>query len=177
MDKEVKWIEDGENDVDVEEDQAANTDLFAERVSEFELRFGDGNITLNVNGIKSKYPQFLQSTGLTLWKSSEILCSYLCDHPEIVQNKSVVELGAGLGCAGIIGHKLGASKVVLTDGDTETLENMRHNVAANVKQEVREEQTDNETIICKQLIWGNNMEAFMDNHAPSDGFDVVMVRY
>jgi hypothetical protein len=106
MDQEEPWIEDGCNKKDSqeigEEDYYGSSDLFAESTNdEFQLTF-DGGISITLKGIKSKYPMFLQSTGLTLWKSSERLCSHLCAHPDIVGGKNVIELGAGLGLAGYV---------------------------------------------------------------------------
>jgi predicted nicotinamide N-methyase len=43
------------------------------------------------------------------------------------------KLGAGLGLVGLVAHKLGAARVVLTDGDDSALQLMQANVAANVE--------------------------------------------
>ena len=61
----------------------------------------------------------------------------------------------------------------LTDGDTDTLSNMRDNISANINDD---DQT-NGSIICKQLRWGLKVDAFRKNCAPEDGFDVIMVRF
>ncbi len=101
MDQEEPWIEDGCNKHNSQEDDYGS-DLFAESPNdEFQLTF-DGGISITLKGIKSKYPIFLQSTGLALWKSSERLCSHLCAHPDIVRGKNVIELGAGLGLVGYV---------------------------------------------------------------------------
>jgi hypothetical protein len=172
MDQEEQWIEDGNETAQVDdEDELAGSDLFADPRGEFQLTFENG-ICVSVTGIKAKYPMFLQSTGLTLWKSSKTLCSHLCSNSNIVRDKSVIELGAGLGLAGIVAQKLGAQKVVLTDGDTDTLDNMRENVSTNIETHDGEE---NDSIICKQLLWGRNVEDFREKWAPPEGFDVVMV--
>ena len=57
---------------------------------------------------------FLQSMGMTLWESSKNLCTYLCKNPNIVKDRSVIELVAGLGLAGIVTQKLGAKKVLVS---------------------------------------------------------------
>ena len=171
MDQEEQWIEDGDDETtkDYDDEEGGRNDLFADPRGDFEMTFEDG-ITINLSGIKTKFPMLLQSTGLTLWKSSKNLGTYLCANQNIVRDKSVIELGAGLGLCGLVAHKLGAQKVVLTDGDTDTLGNMRDNVSNNIEDngEVKD------TIICKQLLWGRNVEGFKEKWAPN-GFDVVMV--
>lgn len=178
--EEIRWIEDAEdnsakaadgNDSD-EEEANLGIDLFAVDLRDpsdvFMLTVGD-SITLTLSGIKAKFPHLLQSTGLTLWEGSEKLCKYLCDHPQVVKDKSVVELGAGLGLCGIVAHKHGARQVILTDGDTDTLGNMRSNIASNIS-----DAGGAASIFCKQLLWGKNVEAFREKWAQEHGFDVVM---
>jgi SAM-dependent methyltransferase len=58
------------------------------------------------------------------------MATYLCDHPEVVRGKSVVELGAGPALPGVVAARLGAERVVLTDLPTE-LELPATNAEAN----------------------------------------------
>ena len=180
MDEEERWIEDEDEVPDVakgdeeeeEEEEEPNFggDLFnidkQDPNDEYTIKVGD-SIELKMYGIKAKYPQFLQSTGLTLWKGSEALCDFLGTNAATVRGKLVVELGAGLGLCGITAHKLGAQKVILTDGDTDTLGNMRKNVASNNTQ-------NDDSMVCKQLLWGRKVAEFREAFAPDHGFDVVM---
>lgn len=168
--EEQQWIEDRSDDEE-DNEQPLGFDLFntdkKDPVDEFKIEIGDETITLH--GIRSRYPHLLQSTGMTLWKGSKNLCNYLCENPSVVCGKTIVELGAGMGLCGMIAYKKGASKVVLTDGDTDTLRNMRSNISSNVD----EKAIAKEDIICKQLLWGKNVESFRSKWT-NDGFDIVM---
>ncbi len=69
------------------------------------------------------------------------------------------KLGAGLGLNGVLAHKLGANSVVITDGDSDALVELRKNIAVN-----RIQNDDNTTLSAAQLIWGlESSEAFLDN--------------
>ena len=54
-------------------------------------------------------------TNLRLWPSSLVLSKFLCEHPDLVVGKRVVELGAGSGAVGLVCAALGAESVTLTD--------------------------------------------------------------
>lgn len=64
-----------------------------------------------------------------LWPAAEALSIYLNEHPKLVKNKTVLELGAGLGYPSLVATHLGA-KVLCTDyhPDVEEyfLRNCRH---------------------------------------------------
>lgn len=49
-----------------------------------------------------------------LWPSAEALSQYLADHPKLVKNKTVLELGCGLGLPSMVATHLGG-KVLATD--------------------------------------------------------------
>lgn len=107
------------------------------------------------------------STGLALWLGSEVLCEHLTNYPNLVKGKKVLELGAGLGLCGIASHLLGASRVLMTDGDTDVLENLRYNVTLNIKNCVDGEKA---LVSCPQLIWGtgNNAYDFQEVYGKAD---------
>ena len=54
--------------------------------------------------------------------------------------------------------------VILTDGDTDTLANMRINVLGNCH--------ESPTIMCKQLIWGSGVEGFIERNGGD--FDTII---
>ena len=159
MEDEEQWIEDGDGSEDEDDEAPVGCNLFSDSepiLRDVEIPFGK-NI-LKISGkLRVKFPHLLESTGLTLWGGSKNLCNYLSENPTYVADKIVLELGAGLGVCGILAHKLGAKKVVLTDGDTATLANMRDNVSVNCNNE-----SDEEIIICKQLRWGRHLDLFRE---------------
>jgi len=52
--------------------------------------------------------------GSHLWPVSMALCKYFELTPELVANKKVIELGAGIGLLGLVIARLGAAHVCLT---------------------------------------------------------------
>jgi predicted nicotinamide N-methyase len=118
----------------------------------------ENTVSITLTGHKAELGQTLHSTGLTLWRASELLCDYMVRTHTTVQQKNVLELGAGLGLCGILAHHLQAANAVLTDGDTDALKFMRANVATNCSNNGVDEatRTDDRTIQCRQLVWGDN---------------------
>ena len=120
--------------------------------------------------------QIFKSTGLTLWTSSQVLSGYLIDNSNLVKDKRVLELGAGMGLCGIVAHYLGSAHVCATDGDVKVMENLRYNMKLNglkghstpdcavLDSEARE-------ISCHQLIWDNDLQNFESTHGK---FSVIM---
>ena len=70
------------------------------------------------------------ATARWVWDGAAPMAQFLCEHPERVRGKTVVELGAGPGLPGIVAARLGAARVVLTDLPGE-LELLRSNAAKN----------------------------------------------
>lgn len=165
-DKETRWIEsewhakNSKDDrfADVDENDGFMSDMFADPdpYDTFNLTFPSNNddksntpcVNITLRGIKAENGQTLDSTGLTLWRASYQLCDYMVKHVHFLQNKRILELGAGLGLCGLVAHKLGAETVVMTDGDTDTLSAMRKNVAQNITCQKNQNQVE-----CRQLEW------------------------
>lgn len=61
-----------------------------------------------------------------LWPASEALSQYLAAHPEIIKNKTVLELGCGLGLPSLVASHLGG-KVLATDYHPDVEEYFKRN--------------------------------------------------
>ena len=194
--EEGRWIESqAMNDDD--DDDAGLTDLFSDPdpldtfVLSYELppprdqptTTTTTTTTIALSGHKAELGQTLHSTGLTLWRASELLSKYLVQPAVVVHNQRVLELGAGLGLCGILAHRLGAAEVVLTDGDTEALANLRCNLRANQLCATTDTDTSVNTgppatVSSHQLVWGQNVSQFRQRHGQFDvilGADIIYI--
>ena len=66
-------------------------------------------------------PSDLDALGLDIWPAAITLCKYITDNPEIVRNKRVIELGAGVGLPGLFAAKVGATQSIISDYDAEVV--------------------------------------------------------
>lgn len=66
-----------------------------------------------------------------LWPSAVGLAEYILTYPEIIRDKKVIEIGAGLGLPAIICNTLDAQRVVATDLLTDALVYCRKNAELN----------------------------------------------
>mmetsp|Transcript_20106 Transcript_20106/g.30236 ORF Transcript_20106/g.30236 Transcript_20106/m.30236 type:complete len:262 (-) Transcript_20106:71-856(-) len=133
------------------------------------------NVSIELQGFPSDAEAIWSSTGLTLWRSSEFLSDYLIDNKaKLLQGGArILELGAGLGRCGILARLLASPKceVLLTDGDTDTLHQLRANVKRN--HHLFEVEGYNVNISCHQLLWGEDTaRVFLGRQV--DTFDVIM---
>lgn len=69
-----------------------------------------------------------------------------------LQSKSLIELGAGVGFTSIIAHHLGATNVMITDGNTDVLKLAEQNIAINIQSNLKS------NIQTSQLRWNTNDE-------------------
>ncbi len=116
----------------------------------------DDNVRIKIRSEKD----IDKSTGMSVWTGSEVMCTYLRQHADVINNKKVLELGAGCGLCGLVCRMaLQAKSVLITDGDHQVMKNLRYNVELNglqVADAATSESSKNATISCPQLIWGKN---------------------
>jgi 16S rRNA G966 N2-methylase RsmD len=135
---------------------------------DMEFRFKGLNHTIYIRGeSQAGNTKVFQSTGLAAWSSGDELGNYLVNAgSRYIRGKRVLELGSGTGIGGIIAHHVGASSVVWTDGDSDALENLRHNVAKNVQDT---NYTSSRILqCCPQLVWGEGLKKFRKEYGTFD---------
>ncbi|CAM0958345.1 unnamed protein product [Alopecurus aequalis] len=100
-------------------------------------------------------------TGCCLWPSSLFLSEFILSFPELFSKKCCFELGSGVGLVGVCLNYVGASKVILTDGDGSTLMNMKANMEMNsLCIEGSQLVTENKNKVeCKYLSWEEASES------------------
>lgn len=134
------------------------------------------DIKLELKGYHDDSEQTWNSTGLTLWRSSHHLCQYLVSESEMLQDTStndlrILEVGSGLGRCGLLAHHLSHENAttILSDGDTDTLKQLRQNVKSNTKD-------DEGNISCKQLLWGEKHAKDYLSQQPEEEskFDIIL---
>ena len=131
------------------------------------------DIKLELKGYHDDSEQTWNSTGLTLWRSSDHLCQYLVSEHQLLQGINdlrVLEVGSGLGRCGLLAHHLSHrdTTTVLTDGDTDTLKQLRENVRNNTKD-------DDDNISCKQLLWGKeHAKRFRSQQPEERNFHLIL---
>ena len=88
-----------------------------------------------------------------------------------MQNKNVLELGAGAGLPSLIAAILGARKVVVTDyPDQELIVNLRHNIEHCFPLENRS------SIVAEGFLWGSQSSCLKCHLQPdADSFDLLIL--
>jgi predicted nicotinamide N-methyase len=67
----------------------------------------------------------------SVWPAAIVLARHILGHPELVLEKTVLDLGCGGGVAGIAAAQAGAYRVIANDIDLIALEIAKNNFAAN----------------------------------------------
>lgn len=107
-----------------------------------------------------------------LWNAGRLTSQYLEENAKtLVENKCVLELGAGAGLPSIICALRGARKAVVTDyPDPELIDNLQYNI------DHCELLTDRGVIQAEGYLWGNasdKLKGHLDGQA--DGFDLLIL--
>ncbi len=66
-----------------------------------------------------------------LWPSALGLSNFLLQHPELIENQTVLELGVGLGLTSLVLRKLNPARLLLTDYEQSALDLTRDNFLLN----------------------------------------------
>jgi len=98
VEEEERWIESESLRQQKEDtDDNAMTDLFADPDPLETFRHSwtlkdSREIQIVLSGHKAELGQTLHSTGLTLWRASQLLCDYLVEHDGWIKDKKVLEV-------------------------------------------------------------------------------------
>ena len=111
------------------------------------------------------------TTGLRTWEAALYLGSYLSttEGMLLVQNKTIIELGAGTGFLSILCAKhLGANYVLATDGSGEVVDDMTSNVYVNG--------LEGSGIVDPVVLkWGHALiDGIFESHSGTRTFDVAL---
>eukprot|EP01026_Neomeris_dumetosa_P034554 TRINITY_DN27756_c0_g1_i7.p1 TRINITY_DN27756_c0_g1~~TRINITY_DN27756_c0_g1_i7.p1 ORF type:complete len:281 (-),score=32.22 TRINITY_DN27756_c0_g1_i7:151-993(-) len=130
-----------------------------------------GQSIYKIRCVDRSHQHTLSHTGLMLWRGSKLLARVIARvGASFLQNKFVVELGAGISpLCGLASAKY-CRRVLLTDGNDKAIPYLKSNLRQNSHQVV------SERIKCCRLIWGDANDA---QHARSfvmqNGcFDIVL---
>jgi predicted nicotinamide N-methyase len=99
-----------------------------------------------------------------LWASAIGLSHYLVDNQELIKNKTVLEIGCGLGLPAIVAGKIGATRTTLTDYLPEALDFARLNWQRNLALE---------NVIFDVLDW-RNLPAELTDLPPQYRADILL---
>lgn len=111
-----------------------------------------------------------------LWNGSRVISDYFETNPDVVRDKTVLELGAGAGLPSIAAAMLGAKKVVMTDyPDHEIVEVMCKNVDGCALLP-RDSQGAQDALVVKGYIWGHDAAPLLaELPAGQEGFDILIL--
>ncbi|KAF9077213.1 nicotinamide N-methyltransferase [Rhodocollybia butyracea] len=116
--------------------------------------------------------------GHHLWNSALSVASYLKKNPSLVQNKNILELGAGGALPSLVASESGARKVVITDyPDPDLMQNIEYNVRGNI------DESRKDRVAVQGYIWGHAVDPLLDllnsppSNVPSDknAFDLIIL--
>ncbi|KAM3724188.1 Protein N-terminal and lysine N-methyltransferase efm7 [Dirofilaria immitis] len=94
--------------------------------------FSTGHRTVTVGGRTFRLHQNWQQNGVAgvIWDSGIVLARYISEHPELVANRTVLELGAGLGLPSILSSYQNAKLIHVTDRAS-TISLLEENIRRN----------------------------------------------
>eukprot|EP01041_Mallomonas_annulata_P008956 gene8956-18532_t len=142
--------------------------LFSDAVPFGKYWLPDGKDSINIHTRRRRLQDGLFCDDI--WPGSVAMANHISNNPEIVKDKSILELGAGAALPSLVSLKLGAGEVTITDypGDS-ILENisvllMENNILV-----------DNRRVKICGHIWGNNVDLIRSTFRQDGRFDVILL--
>jgi len=91
-----------------------------------------GAVTLRVLSVSRENQHIDKFVPLVVWHAAEEACAALAgDYAHLVQGKTVIELGAGTGLAGLVAAVVSGADCLLTDGDASSVDAASESVRLN----------------------------------------------
>eukprot|EP00931_Biecheleriopsis_adriatica_P114537 TRINITY_DN9034_c0_g3_i1.p1 TRINITY_DN9034_c0_g3~~TRINITY_DN9034_c0_g3_i1.p1 ORF type:complete len:256 (-),score=58.86 TRINITY_DN9034_c0_g3_i1:62-808(-) len=156
----------GDSDAGLSKVAVNNCDQRSPFVSIEDARLPGGILQLEQRGATSD--GFVASTSSVIWATAHRMSRWLINQPELVRDKNVIELGAGIGLVGATAAAMGAKSVVLTDCQP-AMPLLQRNSELLASRGIRAQ--------VAKLDWGSHEDEAAAGHlaASSDGlFDLVL---
>jgi len=96
--KETRWIDAWirwERDGDASDDDDDDSGLGDPQPAPVDLDFSFGGFSVRLKGYNSDSEAVWNSTGLTMWRSADILCDYLTTNQDLLKGKTILEVSTG----------------------------------------------------------------------------------
>ena len=123
--------------------------------------------------------------GHLLWNAGIYTAKHLDKHPELVKDKSVLELGAASALPSLVSGLIGAKKVVSTDyPDVDLINNIQYNVDHEIfhgeelskDEDTKKKQNETRNVVVEGYIWGNDYQPITDHiGGAGNKFDLVIL--
>lgn len=112
---------------------AATSDIMPDRFTFSNKNNNEYTIWLHKT-TKTMHNEGMKATGYVMWSAAIILSQLLCDFKYLTHDKSVLEVGAGLGICSFMASN-NARKVVMSDYNELVLQNLTKNIRLNCGKE------------------------------------------
>ena len=114
---------------------------------------------VSAEGVKQlldAYQDSLYGAGDVVWPASIALGRLIAHCPSLVKDKSVIEIGSGLGLCGCVAAAAGASRVVMTDVDGDVLRLASKSAAAMLVNRMRRCRSNRCSILVSRMHSGHS---------------------
>lgn len=112
--------------------------LILEKLIDFETEAANtgwkqvtGTDSCGLLALKTSINMLEGGTGCHEWEAGFFLFEFVLNNPHLFKSRCCLELGSGTGMVGVALYRVGAARVICTDGDLEAVENCKANLALN----------------------------------------------
>ncbi|CAH1775980.1 unnamed protein product [Owenia fusiformis] len=125
------------------------------------------NTSLEIWALHSASSTDFDLTGQIVWPACRVLALYLSHHPGLIGDRKTLELGAGVGVAGLMAAKFSTNpnNVILTDHNEKVLDVLQKNIDVNF------DSAQEKAPLCAMLEWGSDADIFKNKYGT---FEVIL---